>query len=134
MRHKEFSLRTGGKTEISLITDTVSSYIASTGLEEGLCTVYCPHTTAGLTINEAADPSVASDLLLELNRRIPLHDGYTHGEGNSAAHIKATLTGSSVTVPVTGGKLKLGTWQGIYFCEFDGPRNRTFSVTLLSGV
>lgn len=134
MRHKEFSLRTGGKTEISLITDTVYSYVASTGLEEGLCTVYCPHTTAGLTINEAADPSVASDLLLELNRRVPLHDGYTHGEGNSAAHIKATLTGSSVTVPIRGGKLKLGTWQGIYFCEFDGPRNRTFSVTLLSGV
>jgi len=89
-----------------------------------LCTVFVPHTTAAVTINENADPSVRADILAELNKVIPFDDGYTHGEGNSAAHVKASLVGSSVSVPVENGRLCLGTWQAIYFCEFDGPRQR----------
>jgi len=89
-----------------------------------LCTVFVPHTTAAVTINENADPSVRADILAELNKVIPFDDGYTHGEGNSAAHVKASLVGSSVSVPVEEGRLCLGTWQAIYFCEFDGPRQR----------
>jgi len=100
-------------------------------VREGLCVVYVPHTTAGITINEAADPSVKADLLMELNKIVPFQDRYQHTEGNSAAHIKATLVGSSVTIPITGGSLALGTWQGIYFCEFDGPRRRQVFVQVL---
>jgi len=89
-----------------------------------ICTVFVPHTTAGVTINENADPSVRADILAALDRAIPGDAGYTHAEGNSAAHVKASLVGSSASVPVENGRLCLGTWQGIYFCEFDGPRQR----------
>jgi len=91
-----------------------------------------PHTTAGLTINENADPSVARDILMELDRRIPWEDGYAHSEGNSAAHIKSTLVGCEKTVNIENGRLALGTWQGIYFCEFDGPRKRQVWIKILS--
>ncbi|TFG61265.1 MAG: YjbQ family protein [Spirochaetales bacterium] len=134
MKFKVENLRTRKQEEVIYITDTVADFISVSGLKEGLCVVYCPHTTAGLTINEAADPSVASDILMELGRRIPFQDGYAHGEGNSAAHIKASLMGPGVTIPVRNGALQLGTWQGIYFCEFDGPRNRSFSISLLSDI
>ena len=91
----------------------------------GLCCAFCAHTTAGITINENADPDVVHDLLAELNRLVPWSNpDFRHGEGNSAAHVKATLTGATVTVPVSAGKLQLGVWQGIFFCEFDGPKNR----------
>ncbi len=93
--------------------------------------VFVPHTTAAVTINENADPSVRADILTELNKVIPFEDGYTHGEGNSAAHVKASLIGSSVSVPVENGRLCLGTWQGIYFCEFDGPRQRQVWIQAL---
>ncbi len=98
----------------------------------GLCVVFCRHTTAGLTINENADPDVVHDLLSELERLVPWRNpAFRHGEGNSAAHLKATLCGASVSVPVENGRLLLGTWQGVYFCEFDGPRSREVIVTLL---
>jgi secondary thiamine-phosphate synthase enzyme len=92
--------------------------------------VYCPHTTAGLTINENADPDVQIDMLKELNKIVPFKDGYRHMEGNSAAHIKASLMGFSLQIPITGGRMILGTWQGIYFCEFDGPRTRKICVKI----
>ncbi|HEX9654749.1 MAG TPA: secondary thiamine-phosphate synthase enzyme YjbQ, partial [bacterium] len=95
---------------------------------EGVCHVYVPHTTAGVTINEGADPDVPRDMIMELNKIVPFEDGYRHGEGNSAAHIKASLMGSSATVLIQNGKLLLGTWQAIFFCEFDGPRTRRVQV------
>jgi len=124
-------LQTRSSTELLDITREVQTLVSSSGVREGLCVVYVPHTTAGITINEAADPSVKADLLMELNKIVPFQDRYQHTEGNSAAHIKATLVGSSVTVPISRGSLALGTWQGIYFCEFDGPRRRQAFVKIL---
>lgn len=121
---QEFSVRTGSRTEFIDITPQVRNALSRTGIVSGLCTVFIPHTTAGVTINENADPDVQRDILAQLNKTIPLEDGYRHGEGNSAAHIKASLVGSSVSVIVAHGALQLGAWQGIYFCEFDGPRHR----------
>jgi len=117
-------------TELIDITREVQGIVTSSGIREGICVVYVPHTTAGVTINEAADPSVKADILRELDKLVPLHDSYQHREGNSAAHIKASLLGSSVTLPITEGALSLGTWQGIYFCEFDGPRRRRVFVQI----
>ncbi|NQT83513.1 YjbQ family protein, partial [bacterium] len=96
------------------------------------CFVYVPHTTAGITINENADPSVKSDIIMELNKRIPFEDGYQHGEGNSAAHIKASIMGCCVAIPLENGRPVLGTWQGIYLCEFDGPRTRQVHVKVMA--
>lgn len=123
-------LQTRSRTELLEITHEVQGLVSASGIREGLCVVYVPHTTAGVTINEAADPSVKADLLMELNKIVPFQDRYQHSEGNSAAHIKATLVGSSVTIPITQGSLALGTWQGIYFCEFDGPRRRQVFVQI----
>ncbi|MBP7494393.1 MAG: secondary thiamine-phosphate synthase enzyme YjbQ [Spirochaetales bacterium] len=117
-------------TELIDITREVQGIVTSSGIREGICVVYVPHTTAGVTINEAADPSVKADILRELDKLVPLHDSYQHREGNSAAHIKASLLCSSVTLPITEGALSLGTWQGIYFCEFDGPRRRRVFVQI----
>jgi len=125
-----FSVRTGSRTELIDVTSRVEEAVRKSGTEDGLCSVYVPHTTAGVTINENADPSVRRDILMELNKLVPFDDNYTHNEGNSAAHIKASLVGSSVSVPLQGGRLALGTWQGIYFCEFDGPRSRRVCVTV----
>jgi secondary thiamine-phosphate synthase enzyme len=100
-------------------------------MAEGLCQIFIPHTTAAVTINENADPSVKRDILKELNKVIPFDDNYHHSEGNSAAHIKSSLTGPSLTIIVHQSRLKLGTWQGIYFCEFDGPRHRQIWVKLI---
>ena len=127
---ESFSVRTGSRTELIDVTSRVEEAVRKSGVEDGLCCVYVPHTTAGVTINENADPSVRRDMLMELNKMVPLDDNYTHTEGNSAAHIKASLVGSSVSVPLQGGRLALGTWQGIYFCEFDGPRSRRVVVTV----
>lgn len=125
MAQHTFEVATSGRTEFIDITSTVKSIVEERGVKEGICTVFVPHTTAGVTINEAADPAVRHDMVRELNKIVPFDDGYTHAEGNSAAHIKATLVGPSVSIPVSGGRLILGTWQGIYFCEFDGPRRRS---------
>ena len=126
-------LSTDSRTCFTDITRQVARIVEDAGLTDGACVVYCPHTTAGITINENADPTVVRDMLKILNKVIPFEAGYAHAEGNSAAPIKATLTGSSVTIPVSAGRLDLGTWQGIYFCEYDGPRSRTVRVRLLAG-
>lgn len=110
------------RTQLVDITGEVGRIVSQSGVKEGTCRLYVPHTTAGLTINENADPTVVADILMELNKVIPFDDGYRHCEGNSAAHIKSFLTGVSLSVFITGGRLLLGTWQGLYFCEFDGPR------------
>jgi secondary thiamine-phosphate synthase enzyme len=112
------------------VTAQVQSAIAESGIENGLCLVYCPHTTAAITINENADPDVVHDILLGLRKAFPDCTEFRHGEGNSSAHLKASAIGSSATVIVSQGRLVLGTWQGIYFCEFDGPRTRTFLVSI----
>jgi len=126
-----FSVRTKSRTELVDITREVASALAEVKAGSGACVVYVPHTTAGVTINENADPTVCSDMEGELDRLVPWDGPYRHTEGNSAAHVKSTLVGSSVTVPVEGGQLVLGTWQGIYFCEFDGPRTRKVHVQVV---
>jgi len=113
------------------ITGSVAAAVADSGIHEGLCLVSSPHTTAGITVNENADPDVTKDMMMELGKIVPLNDSYRHMEGNSAAHLKATLTGLSVTLPISNGRLVLGTWQGIYFCDYDGPRRRRILITIL---
>ena len=130
---KELSVRTASRVELIDITRVVEKVISEAKIKSGLCTIYVPHTTAGVTINENADPSVKSDIIFELNKVIPFDDNYSHLEGNAAAHIKSSIIGSSETLLVEGGSLVLGTWQGIYFCEFDGPRNRKVIVKLIEG-
>ena len=124
----EFSVRTGSRTEMVDITDRVQRAVAQSGVKSGLCLVHAPHTTAAVTVNENADPDVQRDILSELNKIVPFEDGYRHSEGNSAAHLKASLVGPSVTLPVEEGRVRLGRWQGIYFSEFDGPRDRSVWV------
>jgi secondary thiamine-phosphate synthase enzyme len=124
-----FTIQTNKRNEFVEITDPVRKSLAKSGVNNGLGVVYCPHTTAAITINENADPDVVHDMLLFLDRVIPhVQQGFRHGEGNSDSHIKASLVGSSATILVEGGKLVLGRWQGIYFCEFDGPRQRSVHV------
>jgi secondary thiamine-phosphate synthase enzyme len=129
---KIFSVPTHDRTEMVDITSEVQKVVQESKQQEGLCCVFIPHTTAGITINENADPSVQQDILQELNKVIPFQDNYSHLEGNSAGHIKSSLIGSSVNVIIENVKLKLGTWQGIYFCEFDGPRTRQVWVKIIS--
>jgi len=129
---KIFSVPTHNRTEMVDITSDVQKVVQESKQQEGLCCVFIPHTTAGITINENADPSVQKDILYELNKVIPFDDDYSHLEGNSAGHIKSSLIGSSVNIIIENGKLKLGTWQGIYFCEFDGPRTRKAWVKIVS--
>ena len=131
---KSITLRTHKRCEFIDITGQVQEVIQQCGLREGAVMVFVPHTTAGITINENADPSVVADLLDNLQRLIPKEGNYRHSEGNSDAHGKASLMGSSLIVPVKAGELILGTWQGIYFCEFDGPRSRQFQVVALAAV
>ena len=119
------------RTELIDITAEVQKTLKQSGIKDGLVCVYVPHTTAAVTINENADPSVQADILKSINKLIPLSDNYTHSEGNSAAHIKATLFNSSATVIVESSRLQLGTWQSIFFCEFDGPRTRSVWVKVM---
>ncbi|MEA2081171.1 MAG: secondary thiamine-phosphate synthase enzyme YjbQ [Elusimicrobiota bacterium] len=130
---KTIEVKTHGRTELVDVTDSVDSAVKSSGIKEGTAFVFVPHTTAAVTINENADPDVKRDILMEMNKVIPFDDGYSHAEGNSAAHIKSSLFGAGLTVIISGGKLLLGTWQSIYFCEFDGPRDRRFYVKILEG-
>ena len=120
----ELKVKSGSRTQLIDITADVQAALREAGIREGICMVYVPHTTAAVTINESADPSVAKDILMALNKIVPWKDEYRHLEGNSPAHIKSTLVGASELVAVRNGKLQLGTWQGIFFCEFDGPRRR----------
>lgn len=126
---QQFSLSTKSRSQMIDITSQVSSIVEQSSISNGDAIVYCPHTTAAITINENADPSVAHDILLTLDELVPRHRaGYRHSEGNSDAHCKSTLIGCSKQILIKGGKLDLGTWQGIFFCEFDGPRSRKVIV------
>ena len=126
---QEFPVPTRSRTELVDITAQVQEALAREGVAEGVCHVCVPHTTAGVTINENADPDVTRDLEAILEGLVPRHGGYRHAEGNSDSHAKASLMGFSATLPVAGGRLVLGTWQAVYFCEFDGPRRRRCLVT-----
>lgn len=126
-------VRTGSRIQFLDITERVKEAITKSGVREGMVLVYVPHTTAGITINEAADPSVVEDIQHKLSQLVPHKDSYRHSEGNSDAHIKTSLMGSSVHLIITGGSPVLGTWQGIFFCEFDGPRTRKVHVKIIEG-
>lgn len=128
---EKLRISTRNRTETVNITAQVRDFVSASGVREGVCHVFVPHTTAGVTLNEAADPDVQRDILNELNKIIPFEDSYVHQEGNAAAHIKATLFGTSVTVLIAEGHLALGTWQGIFFGEFDGPRNRSVYLQIV---
>lgn len=127
----EYVVRTTRDQEFIDITDIVEETVRKSGVKDGIVVVFVPHTTAGVTINENADPDVKTDIISTLNKVFPVENGYRHIEGNSHAHIKASLMGSSCNIIVENGKLKLGTWQGIYFCEFDGPRQRKVYVKII---
>jgi len=126
-----FEVRTSTQTEFIDITRSVQEAVKKTGVKGGICIIFVPHTTAAITINENADPSVIHDILMELNKIVPFKDQYHHMEGNSPAHIKTSLVGCSEIVFVESGRLVLGAWQGIFFCEFDGPRNRKVHVKVV---
>jgi secondary thiamine-phosphate synthase enzyme len=129
--HETIGVRTRKRNEMIDITHEVAHLVDRSGVKTGTVTVFCPHTTAAITINENADPDVPHDLLLTLEQLIPQHRaGYRHNEGNSDAHVKSSLVGASETVLIQGGRMVLGTWQGIFFCEFDGPRSRTVHLQI----
>jgi secondary thiamine-phosphate synthase enzyme len=125
-------VRTTTRVQFVDITGEVRREVRRADVREGVCVVFVPHTTAGVTINENADPTVRADLEMALERLVPSDLPFRHLEGNSDAHVKASLTGSSVTIPVQGGDLRLGTWQGVFFAEYDGPRRRRVEVTVLA--
>ncbi len=126
----ELTVRTSKREELVDITDQIQRFVTQSGVHNGVCWLFVPHTTAAITINENADPSVKVDILEQLHRLIPSDLHYHHTEGNADAHIKAVLVGNSLFVPIVNGRLKLGTWQGIFFCEFDGPRTRRVWVQI----
>ena len=125
------SVKTRERTELVDVTSNINQLIQKSEIDQGLCMLYVPHTTAAVTINESADPSVKADILMILNKIIPFEANYRHLEGNSAAHIKSTLVGSSELIAIENRKLALGTWQGVFFCEFDGPRSRKLQVRII---
>lgn len=128
---KEFTVKTNKHAELVEITEKVQRAVEESGVKEGVCVVFVPHTTAGITINENADPDVAADMIYALDKAVPWEDAhYRHGEGNTAAHVKSSMMGHSVQVFVRDGRLQFGTWQGIFLCEFDGPRARKVWITL----
>lgn len=129
---QRLSIRTRSRVDFEDVTEKVQGVVESSGIESGVCYVFVPHTTAGITVNEHADPSVVQDIAARLEALVPQHNNYRHTEGNAPAHIKASLVGNSETLLVESGKLVLGTWQGILLCEFDGPRNRTILVKIMS--
>jgi secondary thiamine-phosphate synthase enzyme len=132
MKRQTIQIQTKSQTELVDITQYVQAYINDHLIENGICMVYVPHTTAAVTINENADPTVKQDVLMVLNDIIPWKANYRHLEGNSPAHIKSILVGASELIPINNQKLTLGTWQGIFFCEFDGPRNRKFYIQMMT--
>ena len=128
---RQFRVQTKSRTELVDITQGVQRLVTESGIRSGVCYMYVPHTTSAITINENTDPNVGRDILKELNKVIPFDDQYSHNEGNSAAHIKSTLVGVSKAVIVEEGRLALGTWQAIFYCEFDGPRDRRVLVKVM---
>lgn len=131
MEAVQFTIRTEHQSQFIEITAQIREIIREKRIQSGICQIFIPHTTAGITINENADPDVVHDILAQLDKIVPQHNNYRHGEGNSAAHIKAMLSGFSLQLIVENGRLLLGTWQGIYFCEYDGPRTRRIIVKLI---
>jgi secondary thiamine-phosphate synthase enzyme len=127
----ELSLKTERRTQLLDVTPGVSKMVQDSGVHYGICHLYVPHTTAGIMVNEAADPDVARDIETALDRLVPRDAGYQHAEGNADSHIKSVLAGASATVFIAGGRLELGQWQGIFFCEFDGPRQRTLRIKIV---
>jgi len=125
---KKFTVHTSRREEMIDVTALVRQAVSESGVASGLAVCFVPHTTAAVTINENADPDVKRDIIYKLNKDIPQQEGYLHGEGNSDAHLKTSLVGSSETILVDAGRLVLGRWQGVYFCEFDGPRSRQLIV------
>ena len=130
---KKINIHTNNRNEFIDITKEIRQMVKESGISDGIITIFIPHSTAAVTINENADPDVVRDIIMEINKVIPFLDSYKHFEGNSAAHIKSSLFGVSESVIVADGELLLGTWQGIYFCEFDGPRNRKVFVKISAG-
>jgi secondary thiamine-phosphate synthase enzyme len=128
---KNLRVRTNARTEFVDVTQGIQRIVAESGVRSGVCYLFVPHTTAAVTINENTDPNVGRDILKELNKVIPFDDNYGHSEGNSAAHIKSTLVGMSKSVLVEEGRLALGAWQAVFFCEFDGPRDRRLMVKVM---
>jgi secondary thiamine-phosphate synthase enzyme len=128
---KEIFVQTRARTEFVLVDSDIQQVVRESSVKEGVCVLWVPHTTAAITINENADPDVVRDILHETNKVIPFDDGYHHSEGNSAAHIKSSLYGPSLTLIIHDGRLVLGTWQSVYFCEFDGPRRRRLFVKIV---
>ena len=133
MKTIKFEVRTSKHTQMLDITREVQCAVTESGVRDGICTVFIPHTTAAVTINENADPDVVRDFTMELGKIVPWEDGYHHMEGNSAAHLKSSMIGFSEQIIIEDGRLLLGTWQGIYFCEFDGPRSRKCYVKIMEG-
>jgi len=128
---KVLDVKTSPRVEMIEITLKINSLLLGSGIKDGACLLFVPHTTAGVTINENADPSVEADIIHKLDSLIPAHSGYTHAEGNSDSHIKSSVVGQSINLIVDGGRIVLGTWQGIFFCEFDGPRNRKLYIKFI---
>jgi len=127
----KLSVTTSKHTQMLNITDLIRKAVEDSGVRSGICTVFIPHTTAAVTINENADPDVVRDFTMEIGKLVPWEDGYQHMEGNSAAHLKASMIGFSEQIIIEDGRLVLGTWQGIWFCEYDGPRRRSVYVKLM---
>lgn len=130
MKAKRISVRTTQKIQFINIDHEVRDIVRDSGVQDGLCVIFVPHTTAAVTINENADPDVVRDMIMAINKLVPFHDGYHHTEGNAAAHIKSSLFGPSLTILIEAGRLVLGTWQSLYFCEFDGPRVRSCYIKI----
>ena len=133
MTAEQLSVKTQSRTDLVDVSAQVAAVVKKSGIKSGMCHVYVPHTTAGVTINENADPSVRDDIAMVLDRMVPWTGGYAHAEGNSAAHVKSSMMGPAASIPVEKGRMILGTWQGIYFCEFDGPRSRKVLVKVVEG-
>ena len=133
MKTIKFAVRTSKHPQMLDGTREVQRAVTESGVRDGICTVFIPHTTAAVTINENEDPDVVRDFTMELNKIVPWEDGYHHMEGNSAAHLKSSMIGFSEQIIIEDGRLLLGTWQGIYFCEFDGPRSRKCYVKIMEG-
>ena len=131
MKPIKLEIKTTGHTQMLDITNDINRAVSDSGIKNGICTIFIPHTTAAVTINENADPNVVRDFTAEINKIVPWEDGYYHMEGNSAAHLKSSMIGFSEQVIIEDGRLLLGTWQGIYFCEYDGPRRRKVYVKIL---
>ena len=133
MKAKQFTVRTSSRVQFVNIDDLLADAVNESGIKDGICVVFVPHTTAGVTINENADPDVVRDIIMEVNKIVPFQDGYHHMEGNSAAHIKSSLVGPSLSLIVENGGIVYGTWQSVYFCEFDGPRTRRVYIKVIEG-